>query len=79
MLNNGTSTLDNKPACAFEASAYKAKPPTKSLNAVDDVEMRGRPVKQRNCQTWIVEAAAYLVHDGIITEEVVAYLNAIKQ
>ncbi|KAJ2984504.1 hypothetical protein NUW58_g6025 [Xylaria curta] len=79
MLNNGTYILDNKPACTFEVSTYKAKPPTKSLSAVDDVVTRGRPVKQRNCQAWIVEAAAHLVHDGVMTKEVAAYLNAIKQ
>ncbi|KAI1171226.1 hypothetical protein F4777DRAFT_591402 [Nemania sp. FL0916] len=79
MLNNGTCMLDNEPACAFEASAYKAKPPIKSLNAVNDPATRGVPVEQRNCQTWIVEAAAHLVDDGIMSKEVAAYLNAIKQ
>ncbi|GAP87940.1 hypothetical protein SAMD00023353_1600580 [Rosellinia necatrix] len=79
MLNNDVYRLDNKPVCAFEDSAYKAPAPTKSLNAVDDVVTPGRPISQRNCQTWIVEAAAHLVRDGIIAKEVADYLNAMKQ
>ncbi|KAJ5428734.1 hypothetical protein N7445_010188 [Penicillium cf. griseofulvum] len=36
-------------------------------------------VIQRDCQTWIVESADQLRHDNIFSEEVVAYLHAIKQ
>ncbi|KAI1168337.1 hypothetical protein F5B18DRAFT_598039 [Nemania serpens] len=79
MLNNGAFKLDDTPVCGFEASVHKVKAPTKSLNAVDDPATRGRPVNQRNCQTWIVEAAAQLVRDGIINHEVSVYLNTIKQ
>ncbi|KAK1515400.1 hypothetical protein CPAR01_16738 [Colletotrichum paranaense] len=39
----------------------------------------GMKVHQRNCQTWIVESAGFLVQDGIFNPEVAVYLNAIKQ
>jgi copper oxidase (laccase) domain-containing protein len=36
MLNNGVHKIDNRPVCAFEASAYKVQPPGKSLNTIDE-------------------------------------------
>ncbi|KAI0967910.1 hypothetical protein F4678DRAFT_482921 [Xylaria arbuscula] len=79
MFNNGTYYADPDAKTAFEISARKAEPPAKSLNAVDDLVTPRRRLKQRNCQTWIVEAAAHLVHDGMMTQEVADYLNAVKQ
>lgn len=35
VFNDGVFKIDDVPVCAFEASAYKVKPPNKSLNAVD--------------------------------------------
>lgn len=36
-------------------------------------------VKQRNCQTWIVESADQLVKDGIFKAETAAYLRSVEQ
>ncbi|KAK1523897.1 uncharacterized protein CCOS01_08984 [Colletotrichum costaricense] len=36
MLNWGVEEIDERPVCGFEASAYKAKAPGKTLNAVED-------------------------------------------
>ncbi|KAL1872448.1 hypothetical protein VTK73DRAFT_1526 [Phialemonium thermophilum] len=79
MFNSGSCTIDNTPACGFETSAHKVKVPGKTLNAVDDGSRPGKKVALRDCQTWIVESAAQLVEDGIFSEEVAAYLHAIRQ
>lgn len=36
MLNHGVHEVDNRPVCAFEASACKVQPPGKSLNTIDE-------------------------------------------
>ncbi|KAJ9204631.1 hypothetical protein DTO164E3_1806 [Paecilomyces variotii] len=83
MFNNGVYKIDDRPGCGFEASVYKVKAPEKSLNAIDDNGTRirnvGKKIKQRDCQTWIVESAAQLVEDGVFSKEVVDYLQTVKQ
>ncbi|KAL1849448.1 hypothetical protein Plec18170_007354 [Paecilomyces lecythidis] len=83
MFNNGVYKVDDQPICGFEASAYKVKAPAKSLNAVDASDTQtsniGKKIKQRDCQTWIVESAAQLAKDGVFSNEVVDYLQAVKQ
>ncbi|KAJ5211182.1 hypothetical protein N7491_011002 [Penicillium cf. griseofulvum] len=94
MLNNGKYKVDNSPVCRFEDSVYIIKAPGKSLNTVSDgvslqcscianpaptIPNHVEKVIQRDCQTWIVESADQLRHDNIFSEEVVAYLHAIKQ
>ncbi|KAJ9298877.1 hypothetical protein DTO271G3_3119 [Paecilomyces variotii] len=83
MFNNGVYKVDDRPTCGFEASVYKVKVPEKSLNAIDDNDMRtrnvGKKIRQRDCQTWIIESAAQLVEDGVFSKEVVDYLQAVKQ
>ncbi|KAH6646809.1 hypothetical protein BKA67DRAFT_663193 [Truncatella angustata] len=61
MFNGGLYKLDYSPVYGFEASAYKIKAPEKSLNAANDSTKSGTKIKQRNCQTWIVESADRLV------------------
>ncbi|KAK1470787.1 hypothetical protein CCUS01_00902, partial [Colletotrichum cuscutae] len=41
MLNWGVEEIDSRPVCAFEACAYKAKAPGKTLNAAEDKVVRG--------------------------------------
>ncbi|KAJ5360792.1 hypothetical protein N7517_009983 [Penicillium concentricum] len=79
MLNDGEYKVDNTPVCRFESSVYEIEAPGKSLNTVSDGAKPGRKVIQRDCQTWIVESADQLRRDNIFSEEVVAYLHAIKQ
>ncbi|KAJ3567944.1 hypothetical protein NPX13_g6593 [Xylaria arbuscula] len=79
MFNNGILKFDDRPVCAFEASAYKVEAPAKSLNAASDSDSSGKKITQRDCQTWIVESADQLARDGIFSSEVVSYLLAIKQ
>ncbi|KAJ5687210.1 hypothetical protein N7536_009829 [Penicillium majusculum] len=79
MLNDGEYKIDHMPVCGFERSAYEIKAPGKSLNTIRDGSKPGRKVIQRDCQTWIVESADQLRRDNIFSNEVVAYLHAIKQ
>ncbi|KAL2754215.1 hypothetical protein ACRALDRAFT_1081339 [Sodiomyces alcalophilus JCM 7366] len=79
MLNHGEYKVDSVPVCSFEASAHKAKPPGKTLNSAEDKTRSGRKVSQKNCQSWLVEAADYLVQDGMFSPKVAVYLQAIKQ
>ncbi|RGP67313.1 hypothetical protein FSPOR_6072 [Fusarium sporotrichioides] len=78
MLNDGRQELDDKPVCDFERSVYKVKPPVGSLNSAKSNAPKTRVV-QRDYQTWILESANRLVEDGILHEDIVAYLDAIKQ
>ncbi|KAK1623373.1 hypothetical protein BDP81DRAFT_475659 [Colletotrichum phormii] len=89
MLNWGVEKIVKRPVCGFEASAYQAKAPGKTLNAADDKaghprclfanisiipampsecftnrddkDASGKKVTLEDCQTWLVEAAGYLV------------------
>ncbi|KAK2592983.1 hypothetical protein QQS21_009311 [Conoideocrella luteorostrata] len=79
MFNHGKRKLDTVPVCALEASLHKIRPPGGSLNTVDNQDVRGKKVTQRNCQTWIVESTDQLVIDRIIAPSIVAYLRAIEQ
>ncbi|KAJ5519714.1 hypothetical protein N7463_000167 [Penicillium fimorum] len=79
MLNDGEYKVDIVPVCRFERSVYKIKAPGKSLNTVSDGPKPSRKIIQRDCQTWIVESADQLCSDNIFSEEVVAYLHAVKQ
>ncbi|KAJ5815990.1 hypothetical protein N7447_008223 [Penicillium robsamsonii] len=79
MLNDGEYKVDNLPVCRFEKSVYEIQVPGKSLNTVSDGPKPSRKVIQRDCQTWVVESADQLCRDNIFSEEVAAYLHAIKQ
>ncbi|EFY85938.1 hypothetical protein MAC_08021 [Metarhizium acridum CQMa 102] len=79
MLNNGTHKLDTVPVCMFEASASKVHAPGKTLNSMSTTPSPRSMVKQRNCQTWIVESADQLVKDGIFNAETAAYLRSVEQ
>ncbi|KAL2127944.1 hypothetical protein VTI74DRAFT_9934 [Chaetomium olivicolor] len=84
MWNNGTYKVENPghPVCPFEVSAAKAPPPAKTLNAVDDLVPTSNPprkITQRNCQTWVIEAAEKLVRDGMLDQAALDYLRAKKQ
>lgn len=39
----------------------------------------GKKVTLEDCQTWLVEAAGYLVEDRMFSPEVAVYLHVIKQ
>ncbi|KAK2005650.1 hypothetical protein LZ32DRAFT_596812 [Colletotrichum eremochloae] len=79
MLNHGKQKIDTKPVCGFEISTHKAKAPEKTLNSAEDMTKRGRKITQKNCQSWAVEAADFLVQDRIFNSEVADYLHVIKQ
>ncbi|KAK1671886.1 hypothetical protein BDP55DRAFT_285122 [Colletotrichum godetiae] len=79
MLNWGVEKIDERPVCGFEASAYQAKAPGKTLNAPGDKDASGKQVTLENCQYWLVEAAGYLVQDRLFGPEVATYLHAIEQ
>ncbi|KAJ0418627.1 hypothetical protein BJY00DRAFT_314778 [Aspergillus carlsbadensis] len=51
------------------------------LHLFDFVKSTGVPkrIVQRDCQTWIVEAAEQLVKEGIFDSAVTSYLRAIQQ
>ncbi|GAB1315259.1 hypothetical protein MFIFM68171_05469 [Madurella fahalii] len=72
------------PVCGFERVLFKVPAPERSLRAVgaggegDWVDGRTR-ITQRNCQTWVVEAAEQLVNDGVFDQVVVDFLRATKQ
>ncbi|KAH6951904.1 hypothetical protein HG530_012409 [Fusarium avenaceum] len=67
-----------EPLSGFERSVFKVKAPVKTLNTVIQTGLP-RKVVQRNCQTWVVEAADQLVEDGILHPDVATYLHATKQ
>lgn len=55
MLNNGVLKIDNRPVCAFEASAYKVQPPGKSLNTIDEasfVSFLAMEYTSQSCDFW---------------------------
>ncbi|KID86171.1 hypothetical protein MGU_06604 [Metarhizium guizhouense ARSEF 977] len=79
MLNNGIHKLDTVPVCMFEASASKIDAPGKTLNSISTTPCPRSMVKQRNCQTWIVESADQLVKDGIFNADTAAYLRSVEQ
>ncbi|OAQ59559.1 hypothetical protein VFPPC_03789 [Pochonia chlamydosporia 170] len=78
MFNNGP-TVDSIPVCIFESSVSKVNAPEKSLNSVDTAPSSRTAVKQRNCQTWIIESADQLVKDGIFSAETASYLRGAEQ
>ncbi|WZH50006.1 uncharacterized protein QYS62_011236 [Fusarium acuminatum] len=85
-LTDEQATLDRehgmgdqlKPMSEFEKSVFKVKAPLKTLNAVAQSGLPRKAV-QRNCQTWIVEAADQLVEDRLLHPDTAAYLHATKQ
>ncbi|KAL4912143.1 hypothetical protein BDW62DRAFT_195328 [Aspergillus aurantiobrunneus] len=84
MLGDSDSeeTLDYRPVCKFERELYKVSVPGKSLVGIQDTPREDagrRKITQRDCQTWIVEAADQLVGDGIFRRDVADYLRAIQQ
>ncbi|KAK3898096.1 hypothetical protein C8A05DRAFT_19265 [Staphylotrichum tortipilum] len=64
--------------CGFEGVLFRARAPGKTLRSVDGKggATAGRErITQRNCQTWVVEAAEEGVKEGIWGQEVVDYLR----
>ncbi|KAL3441472.1 hypothetical protein BJX65DRAFT_288573 [Aspergillus insuetus] len=80
MVTSGDEEVDRIPACPFEEVVHEVEVPVKSLRSINS-EATGVPTRiiQRDCQTWIVEAAEQLVKKGIFNSEVAAYLRAIQQ
>ncbi|KAL3496312.1 hypothetical protein BJX62DRAFT_232424 [Aspergillus germanicus] len=80
MVTSGDEEVDRIPVCPFEEVVHKVEVPVKSLRSVNS-EATGVPkrIVQRDCQTWIVEAAEQLVNEGIFNNEVASYLRAIQQ
>ncbi|KAH7305600.1 hypothetical protein B0I35DRAFT_454362 [Stachybotrys elegans] len=81
ILGGGCHGLDSLPNCPLEQAMFKTEAPTKSLNSASE-DSAGKAFKrivQRDCQTWVVESAEQLAADGIFSQEVAAYLRAIKQ
>ncbi|KAK1987891.1 hypothetical protein LZ30DRAFT_745512 [Colletotrichum cereale] len=79
MLNHGKHKNDTVPVCGFEASVHKAKAPEKTLNSAEDMSKTSRNITQKDCQSWLVESAEFLVQDRIFNSEVAVYLHAIEQ
>ncbi|KAF4969844.1 hypothetical protein FSARC_3002 [Fusarium sarcochroum] len=79
MLDNGNSAVVDDPICIFEECLRKVKVPEETLNNIEKTNTPAKRVVQRNCQTWIVEAADQLVRDGIFNPDVAAYLHGVKQ
>lgn len=44
---------------------------------MEQIDGRTR-ITQRNCQTWVIEAAEQLVKEGIFEQRVVDYLRATR-
>lgn len=80
IYNSGQLKTDDVPASGFETSAHKVKAPEKTLNAIDEMpSSSGKVIRQRNCQTWVIEASDQLVNDHILSKEIADYLHAIEQ
>ncbi|OAA58291.1 hypothetical protein ISF_06830 [Cordyceps fumosorosea ARSEF 2679] len=79
MMSGGVSKFDEAPVGAWEESVHKIRAPGKTLNTVGDGASKGRKVMQKNCQWWIVQSAAQLVADGMLSPEVAAYLRVTAQ
>ncbi|KXX79507.1 hypothetical protein MMYC01_205212 [Madurella mycetomatis] len=72
------------PVCEFERALFKVPAPEKSLRVVGASREGGLAdgrarITQRNCQTWVVQAAEQLAKDGILDQVVVDFLRATKQ
>ncbi|TGO20788.1 hypothetical protein BPAE_0265g00030 [Botrytis paeoniae] len=65
--------------CAFEKSVRKAEVPGKTLNSVVDEINPGKNITQKDCQSWLVEAADHLVQDGIFEPEIAGFLYTVRQ
>lgn len=79
MLGDGTARIDANPNCPFEVILHAVEVPGKSLNSIRSTVAKGKKIVQRNCQTWIVEAADELVKAGMFEATTAAYLRAVKQ
>ncbi|KAI0007311.1 hypothetical protein F4779DRAFT_592701 [Xylariaceae sp. FL0662B] len=76
MFNDFEHKRDDKPLCGFEESVHKVKAPEKCLRPVHAAGAHTVGIKQKNCQTWVVEAAEQLVKDNIFKEEVAKFLKS---
>ncbi|KXJ85965.1 hypothetical protein Micbo1qcDRAFT_140936, partial [Microdochium bolleyi] len=79
LFNHGVYKVVNAPVCEFEARLHSLAVPGKTLNDARNAAHPGRKVIQRDCQTWILESAAGLVQDGIMSVEAADYLRALAQ
>ncbi|KAK4167914.1 hypothetical protein QBC43DRAFT_310463 [Cladorrhinum sp. PSN259] len=77
--------LERKPVLigGFEGVLSHVEMPGKSLRAVNDDESGrrgdGKRIRQRNCQTWVVECVEELVRRGLVDERVGEYLRETRQ
>ncbi|KAL2136974.1 hypothetical protein VTI74DRAFT_11156 [Chaetomium olivicolor] len=82
MVTKGEVVVERTPRCEFEKMLFKVPAPEKTLRAVGDgggqVERRTR-IMQRNCQTWVIESAEFLVREGLFEQGAVDYLRARTQ
>ncbi|KAK6593115.1 hypothetical protein H4I95_11489 [Botrytis cinerea] len=69
----------NRAICSFEESVRRAEVPGKTLNSLGEENHLGKKIIQKDCQSWLVEAADHLVQDGIFDPEVAGFLHAVKQ
>ncbi|KAL2193109.1 hypothetical protein P885DRAFT_81554 [Corynascus similis CBS 632.67] len=71
--------VEREPRCEFERALFRVPAPEKTLRAVTGKDGEGGrrgKIKQRNCQTWVVESAEQLVKEGIFEQKVADYLRA---
>ena len=54
-------------------------PPLHLLTYPSSKNHLGKKIIQKDCQSWLVEAADHLVQDGIFDPEVAGFLHAVKQ
>jgi hypothetical protein len=78
-LSFDTGKLVVDPTNPLEMIMQLVEVPGKSLKSVRSVVTPGKRIVQRNCQTWVVEAAEELVKWGMFEASTAAYLRAIKQ
>ncbi|KAK4139012.1 hypothetical protein BT67DRAFT_438325 [Trichocladium antarcticum] len=71
------------PVCAFERALFRCPAPEKTLRNVDGIGVEDRTdgrvrITQRNCQTWVIEAAEQLEKEGIFEQKVVDFLRSTR-
>ncbi|KAK4139981.1 uncharacterized protein C8A04DRAFT_15354 [Dichotomopilus funicola] len=76
--SDGEVLVEGKPRCVFERILFEVPAPGKTLRAVEGTEAVQPRIKirQRNCQSWVIEVAERLVQEGLFAQSVVDYLRA---
>ncbi|KAH6627260.1 hypothetical protein B0J18DRAFT_164345 [Chaetomium sp. MPI-SDFR-AT-0129] len=74
--SDGEVLVERKPRCAFERMVFEVPAPGKTLRAVEGTEASRIKIRQRNCQSWVIEVAERLVREGLFEQSVVDYLRA---